>query len=70
MSATTPPPRKLTLWRTGLSTGLGICGSCGVPGAYGYRNAVLNVFTWQCDSCVDPSIVHARIDHKREMYRP
>lgn len=49
------------LW-AGLSVGLGICSLCRAPGAY-YRGV------WVCDSCSDPSTVHARMTAERVAYR-
>lgn len=56
-------------FHTGLSVGLGICEPCRSPGAR-FLPPVVPEFAgiWLCDSCMDPELVHARIDAERRAY--
>lgn len=69
--STMATPGKVAGFHTGLSVGLGICETCRAPGARYYPP--LSEFRWLggiwlCDSCMDPRLVHSRIDSERAAY--
>lgn len=71
--STMATPGKVAGFHTGLSVGLGICGPCRAPGAHFFpaptwAEGLGIAGIWLCDSCMDPRLVHSRIDSERAAY--
>ena len=56
-------------FHTGLSVGLGMCEPCAAPGARYYPPVIPEMQgIWLCDSCMDPRLVHDRLDSERAAF--